>query len=85
MISDPEPRRAPATGYGLRADELGQQMMMRGITAAASAVIIVLLILAGFVIAGVLSTSRKTTDHCGPSCRRYRCDSLPGCCSAPTF
>ena len=40
MISDPEPRRTRASGYGLRADELGQQMMMGGITAAASAVIL---------------------------------------------
>jgi ABC-type dipeptide/oligopeptide/nickel transport system permease subunit len=51
----PEPARRPATGYGLRADELGQQMLMGGVAAAAIALIIVLLIVAGFVIAGVLS------------------------------
>ena len=51
----PEPERRPATGYGLRADELGQQMLMGGVAAASIALIIVLLIFAGFVIAGVLS------------------------------
>jgi membrane protein implicated in regulation of membrane protease activity len=51
----PDPERRPATGYGLRADELGQQMLMGGVAAASIALIIVLLIFAGFVIAGVLS------------------------------
>jgi hypothetical protein len=51
----PEPERRPATGDGLRADELGQQMLMGGVAAASIALIIVLLIIAGFVIAGVLS------------------------------
>jgi len=45
----PEPERRPASGYGLRADELGQQMLMGGIAAASIALIIVLLIFAGFV------------------------------------
>ena len=30
MIPELEPRRYPASGYGMRADELGQQMMMGG-------------------------------------------------------
>src|SRR6185503_158180 len=42
----PEPERRPATGHGLRADELGQQMLMGGVAAASIALIIVLLIFA---------------------------------------
>ena len=59
----PEPERRPATSYGLRADELGQQMLMGGVAAASIALIIVLLIFAGFVIAGLAVDGRSARDR----------------------
>lgn len=55
MNDDERERERANQGAGLTARELGTQVAMGGIATAAIGVIVVLLIVAGFVIAGVLS------------------------------